>query len=35
MKWILMIGMMTVLFSFSAHAAEINGNWARGDGTRG
>ncbi len=32
MKWILTISMMTVLFSFSAHAAEINGNWARGDG---
>ncbi|MGW6779163.1 MULTISPECIES: DUF2147 domain-containing protein [Brucella] len=32
MKWILTISMMTVLFPFSAHAAEINGNWARGDG---
>ncbi|WP_273727584.1 DUF2147 domain-containing protein [Brucella gallinifaecis] len=32
MKWIVMIGMVTVLFPLSVHAAEINGNWARGDG---
>lgn len=32
MKWILTISMMTMIFPFSAQAAEINGNWARGDG---
>lgn len=32
MKWILTVGTMMVLFPFSAQPAEINGNWARGDG---
>lgn len=32
MKWILTITMLLLLLPFSAQAADIGGNWARGDG---